>query len=148
MTDNKLFMTKALELAEEAYRADEVPVGAIIVKEDTIIGKGRNRVEELNNASAHAELIAISEAAKSINNWRLDGCSIYVTLEPCLMCLGAILNSRISSVVFGAYEPVSGALGSKYTLTDQIEVIGGVLETESKELIQQFFREKRQQKLE
>ncbi len=141
-------MKSALNWALGAYKADEVPVGAVIVRDNQIIGMGRNRIEELKDATAHAEVLAIRAATGSLDNWRLEGCTIYVTLEPCLMCLGAIINSRISRVVFGAFEPISGALGSKYMLGEQIEVIGGILEVESKELIQQFFKEKRQQKLE
>ncbi|MEW8955251.1 nucleoside deaminase [Clostridium sp.] len=106
------YMKEALKEAEKAKDLGEVPVGAVIVKDGEIIARGHNRREKLNSVLAHAEIMAINEATKIINNWRLDGCSMYVTLEPCPMCAGAILQCRVSKVYIGTFDPVSGAGGS------------------------------------
>ena len=97
-------MKKALCLAQKAFLKDEVPVGAVIVKENKIIGEGYNKREELQDALAHAEIVAINEACRNLGSWRLEGCTMYVTLEPCPMCTGAIINSRIDTVIYGAYD--------------------------------------------
>ena len=148
MTDR--FMERALELARLAGDEGEVPVGAVVVKKTTgeIVGDGRNRREGAKNALAHAELIAIDEACKRLGGWRLPECAIYVTLEPCPMCCGAIINSRIDNVYFGAYDFKSGSAVSvqkmfEYPYNYKPEVIGGVMEEECSALLTDFFRKLR-----
>ena len=143
-------MEQALALAEEAAAADEIPVGAVIVDaEGHIIGRGRNR-RESGDPLGHAELIAIAEAAKSVGGWRLDGTTLVVTLEPCAMCAGALVNARISRLVFGAFDPKAGFCGSLGNLVQdarlnhRLEVEGGFMEERSRDLLQRFFRELRQ----
>jgi len=133
MTD--LFMEKALALAKLAGDEGEVPVGAVVVKKSTgeIVGEGRNKRESAKNALAHAELIAIDEACKKLGGWRLPDCALYVTLEPCPMCCGAIINSRIDNVYFGAYDFKSGSAVSVQNMFEfpynyKPEVVGGVME--------------------
>ncbi|MBO5286027.1 MAG: tRNA adenosine(34) deaminase TadA [Clostridia bacterium] len=143
------YMNKALEQAKKALSRDEVPIGAVIVKDGVIIARGYNKRESSQNALAHAEIIAISKACKKLKSWRLDGAEIYVTLEPCPMCAGAIMNARISKIVFGAYEPKSGACGSKFDvigdsgLNHNAVFIGGVMEEECSLLIKNYFKSKR-----
>ena len=138
-------MELALTLAREAADAGEVPVGCVITDRDgNMIGRGRNRREEHGDATAHAEIEAIREACAALGNWRLEGCTLTVTLEPCPMCAGAILNARIPTVVYGAREPKSGSLGSVIDLFFepygfQPEVYGGVLEQECAALLREFF---------
>ncbi|MBR4509809.1 MAG: nucleoside deaminase [Ruminococcus sp.] len=148
MTDR--FMERALELARLAGDEGEVPVGAVVVKTATgeIVGEGRNRREGAKNALAHAELIAIDEACKRLGGWRLPECAIYVTLEPCPMCCGAMINSRIDNVYFGAYDFKSGSAVSvqkmfEYPYNYKPEVIGGVMEEECSALLTDFFRKLR-----
>lgn len=142
-------MGEALRLAAEAAAGGEVPVGCVIADaEGHIIGRGRNRREEAHDATAHAELEAIREACRVREDWRLDDCSIYVTLEPCPMCAGAIINARIPRLVFGAREENSGSCGSVVDLFSENyghrpAVFPGVCAEESRELLKQFFREKR-----
>lgn len=151
-TDNQVsWMQAALKAANECLEHGDVPVGAIVVDANGhTIGVGRNQREELNNPLAHAEIQALQNAAKNIGNWRLDDCTIVVTLEPCTMCAGAIVNSRIKQIVFGADEPKTGAVGSLFDvvrdrrLTHQPEVVAGVLAQESAELLRNFFASKRQ----
>lgn len=143
------YMNKALEQAKKALSRDEVPIGAVIVKDGVVIARGYNKRESSQNALAHAEIIAISKACKKLKSWRLDGAEIYVTLEPCPMCAGAIMNARISKIVFGAYEPKSGACGSKFDvigdsgLNHNAVFIGGVMEEECSLLIKNYFKSKR-----
>jgi tRNA(adenine34) deaminase len=144
-------MQAALKAANECLEHGDVPVGAIVVDANGhTIGVGRNQREELNNPLAHAEIQALQNAAQNIGNWRLDDCAIVVTLEPCTMCAGAIINSRIKQIVFGADEPKTGAVGSLFDvvrdrrLTHQPEVVAGVLAQESAELLRNFFASKRQ----
>ena len=140
-------MKEAIKLARAAFSNNEVPIGAIVVdKNKEIIGKGYNKVETENNCTNHAEIIAIKEASKNIKNWRLDGCSIYVTCEPCTMCIGAIINSRIKNLYFGCYEPKTGAVGSIYDLSKSINVYPELLKNECSELLSNFFKNKRQSK--
>lgn len=147
--DRYLYMSYAMELAREAYDNDEVPVGCIITdKSGNIIGRGRNRREEDSDATAHAEIEAIREACSNLGDWRLDDCSMFVTLEPCPMCTGAIINSRIPTVVFGARDAVTGSCGSVIDLFSESyghrpAVFPGVLQDESAALLKDFFKSKR-----
>ena len=142
-------MALALSLAREAFDAGDVPVGCVITDRDgNVIGRGRNRREENGDATAHAEIEAIREACKALGDWRLEDCAITVTLEPCPMCAGAIINARIPSVVYGAKEPIFGSCGSvidlffeRYGHTPR--VYGGVKEQDCAGLLKSFFREKR-----
>ena len=143
------YMAQALALAREAAEAGEVPVGCVITdSEGRVIGRGRNRREESGDATAHAELEAIRQACAALGNWRLENCALYVTLEPCPMCTGAIINSRIPRVVFGAREALSGSCGSVIDLFSENyghhrAVFGGVLAEECAALLRDFFRGKR-----
>jgi tRNA(adenine34) deaminase len=144
------WMTQALEQATKCLATNDVPVGAIVADENgKTVGIGRNQREELNNPLAHAEIQALQNAAENLGNWRLDNCTLIVTLEPCTMCAGAIVNSRMKQVIFGADEPKTGAVGSLFDvirdrrLTHQPEVIAGVLAEESAQLLRSFFADKR-----
>jgi len=147
--NKEYYMAKALELAREAAEDGEVPVGCIILdKDNNIIGRGRNRREKCSDATAHAEIEAIREACSKLGDWRLDECSIYVTLEPCPMCTGAIINSRIPKLVFGARDAVTGSCGSVIDLFSENyghrpAVFSGVLKDESASLLKDFFKDKR-----
>ena len=142
----KEYIKEALELAQKAKQLGEVPVGAVIVKDGEIIASGYNRRETYNNALGHAEIMAINEACRKLGSWRLDGCELYVTLEPCPMCAGAIINSRIKRVVFGAFDKKSGScshdsvvnlLELPYNHTP--EVWAGIMETECGKILTDFF---------
>ncbi len=149
---DEYFMQKAIEQAKSALAYDEVPIGAVIVKDDEIIAVGNNFKERENCAVYHAEVVAIINACKKLNNWYLDGCTLYVTLEPCPMCCGAIVNSRIDRVVYGAKDLKSGAVVSLYNLLNdsklnhQVQVTGGVLEAECSSILTDFFKKKREDK--
>ena len=141
-------MDAALELAREAFAAGEVPVGCVIVRDGRVIATGRNRREATHDASAHAEMEAIRSACRAVGDWRLSDCSIFVTLEPCPMCAGAVINSRIPTVVFGAKDENTGSCGSVINLFEERyghkpKVFGGVREKECAELLRSFFEEKR-----
>jgi len=142
-------MRLALKEAHKALAIDEVPVGALIVKDGIIISRAHNRRETSQVATAHAELLAIEKACKKLNSWRLEGCLLYVTLEPCAMCTGASLLSRVDGIVFGAYDPKGGCMGTVTDLTTlkafnhQPWVLGGVLEKECAQLLTDFFKNKR-----
>ena len=146
---DEAFMREALELARQAADAGEVPIGAIAVLNGTIIGSSGNRVEEKKSAIAHAEILAMEEAAKRIGDWRLDHVTIYVTKEPCAMCAGAMVNARVERVVFGLPDPRSGCAGGALDITGfsgmlhQVKTTGGILEEECRSLIQDFFRKVR-----
>ena len=146
------FMRVALHEAAAAAGHGEVPVGAVVVDGDRIIGRGRNACESLQDATAHAEMIAITAASETRGSWRLEGCTLYVTLEPCPMCLGACLNARIDRVVYGAREPKAGACGSVVDLTahagfnHRLTCDGGVAADESAALLQDFFQALRQRR--
>lgn len=146
------FMALALKEAKKAYLKDEVPVGCVIVRNEVVIARGYNKKENKQCAVEHAEIIAIKKACKKINNWRLDGCELYVTLEPCAMCMGAIMQSHISNVYYGAKDNAMGACFSKIRMQDinfcnpPLKVEGQILEEESRELIQKFFKELRRKK--
>lgn len=138
------FMTRAIELARIAAQEGEVPVGAVVVKDGKIIGEGYNMREQKNNALSHAEIEAINAACNNLGDWRLDGCTIYVTLEPCPMCAGAIINSRIREVVFGAYDLSMGCMDSVANLANLpfavgTTIYGGIKEDECKKILTDFF---------
>jgi tRNA(adenine34) deaminase len=154
LTDSRLnrdefYMARALELAAEAGAADEVPVGALVVQDDTVIGEGYNQPISSCDPTAHAEIVALRQAAATLGNYRLPGCDLYVTIEPCTMCVGAMIHARIQRIYFGAKEPRAGALISQLQLMDNshfnhsIEWQGQVLEQQCSELISEFFRRKR-----
>lgn len=137
-------MREALSLAREAASAGEVPVGCVIVREGTVVGRGRNRREALGRTDGHAEMEAIAQANEALGAWRLDGCELYVTLEPCPMCAGAILNARIARVWFGARDRAFGACGGVTNLFMENfphppALVGGVLEAECQEVLSRFF---------
>lgn len=142
-------MKKALALAEKAYAINEVPVGCVIVQDGKVIARGYNLRENRQQATAHAEIVAIEKACRKVGFWRLNGCTLYVTLEPCPMCAGAIINARIDRVVFGAYDEKRGCCGSIYELTSDRRfnhlpaVTGGVLEEECARLMTDYFKLKR-----
>lgn len=148
-TENEKFMRIAISEAKKAFSSDEVPVGAVIVKDGKVIARGHNVREKTNLATAHAEIIAIQKACKKLDSWRLDDCDLYVTLEPCIMCAGAIINARIKKVYFGAAEPKCGAVVSKFNLLSsgalnwRSDSEGGILNEECSSLISEFFRSKR-----
>ena len=143
------WMRAALQLARQAYDEGEVPIGAVIVHDGHIIGEGYNQRESLKDPTAHAEMIAITQAAQSLESWRLLDCTIYVTLEPCPMCAGAIVLARIPTVIYGTTDPKAGACHSLFQITDDLRlnhratVLGGVLQPECKSLLQEFFAEQR-----
>jgi tRNA(adenine34) deaminase len=147
--DHEIWMRHALAQAEKAYEAGEVPIGAVVVSENRIIGRGYNQREGLNDPTAHAEIIAITAAANTLGDWRLSDCLLYVTKEPCPMCAGAIVNARLKQVVFGCYDEQEGCCGSLYQLCGdprfktQAAVKGGVIEAECQSIIKQFFQNKR-----
>ena len=141
----KEFMSRALLLAKKAYEAGEVPVGAVIVKDGEIIAEGYNMREQKQNALSHAEIECINKACDVLKSWRLETCELYVTLEPCPMCTGAIINSRIKTVVFGAYDLKAGSMDSVINLCDypynhKPEIYGGIMEEECKEILENFFQ--------
>lgn len=146
------YMRLALEQARKAEKKDEVPIGAIIVKDNKVIAKAYNKMEKTQRATAHAEILCIEKACKKLKSWRLDDCVMFSTLEPCPMCAGAIVNARISKVVFGAYEPKSGSAESKFkVLTDsglnhKTEFVGGVLQEDCSSIIKNYFKYKRKEK--
>ena len=147
--DKEYFMRRALVQAENAAAEGEVPVGAVAVKDNTIIASAYNQVERLKDATAHAEILVITQAAAALNNWRLDEVDIYVTKEPCAMCAGAMVNSRVRGLYYGLHDPRSGCAGSALDITTfpgmlhAVNVTGGVLEDECKAIIQDFFRKVR-----
>ena len=142
-------MEEALQEARRAYKNQEVPVGAVLVKDAEIISRGRNQREGGNDPTAHAEIQAIREASAYFKHWRLNGTTLYVTLEPCIMCAGALVQARVDRLVFGAYDPKAGAVESLYCLLEdrrlnhRLEVQGGVLREECSQLLQSFFKERR-----
>lgn len=145
ITPEQCYMEEALSLARAAAGHCDIPVGCVIVKDSRIIGRGRNRRELLGDATAHAEVEAIREACKKLGSWRLTGCALYVTLEPCPMCAGAIINARIDTVIYGASNPKAGCCGSVLSLFQENfnhspAVYGGVLEAECGAVLRGFFR--------
>lgn len=150
--DHEMYMKEAYRLAKKAYRLEETPIGCVIVKDGRIIGRGYNRRNKKKNSLAHAEIMAISQACKKVGDWRLEDCTLYVTLEPCPMCAGAIVQARIPMVVMGAKNPKAGCAGSVIDLLDmdgfnhRAEVIDGVMREDCEQLMTGFFRELREKK--
>lgn len=146
------FMAAALKEAEKAYLKDEVPIGCVIVWENKIIARGHNLRERKNDPTSHAEIEALKKAAKKLNSWRLNECDLYVTIEPCAMCAGAILWSRIKTVYYGSKDEKGGALGSSFNLYEMPSlnhypsVVNGICAQESAEILQRYFKSKRQNK--
>ena len=149
MLNDEKWMKQAIKQAKMAATKDEVPIGCVIVKDDKIIARAYNKREMNQQSIAHAEILAIQKACKKLNSWRLEGCTLYVTLEPCPMCAGAIIQSRIEHVVYGAYDPKGGCVGS---CTNLFETKGfnhypsytsGILEEECSSLLKEFFKQKR-----
>ncbi|MBZ4646165.1 MAG: tRNA adenosine(34) deaminase TadA [Clostridia bacterium] len=148
--DDQYYMVHALKEAQKAYEKGEVPIGAIIVKDDKIIARVHNLREKKKDATAHAEILAIQKACKKLGSWRLNGCDLYVTLEPCPMCAGAIIQSRIRRLIIGTTDPKAGAAGSVVdlfsveTFNHKVEVVQGILQAECSMILKQFFKELRQ----
>jgi len=146
---DEIFMRRALELAKAARTRDEVPVGAVLVRDGAILTEGSNEVETRQDATAHAEMLAIAEAQTLLKTWRLNGTTLYVTKEPCPMCAGALAHVRVDRIVFGVGDPKAGACGGAFQLFDlpglnhRCEITSGVMAAESLGLLQEFFREKR-----
>lgn len=147
-TDKK-FMAEALKEARKAARKGEVPVGALIVRGGEVVSRGHNRREVANDPTEHAEMAAIRRAARKLGSWRLSGATIYVTLEPCPMCMGAILQARVSRLVFAAFDPKAGACGSLYDLSNdrrlnhRVEAVSGVMGSEAAAMLKEFFSQLR-----
>ena len=145
-TQKEKWMFSALGEAKKAEKIDEVPIGAIIIKDNSIIGRGFNQIESLKDSTAHAEIIAITSASNTIGDWRLNKCSIYVTKEPCIMCIGAILNSRIENLYFGVSDKENGYITTNKFINNSVHlksIEGNILEFDSKKIIQDFFLNKR-----
>src|SRR6266480_3041068 len=146
---DEYFMREALRQAQKAYAAEEVPVGAVVVREDKIIGRAHNQVELLKDATAHAEMLALTQAEAAVGDWRLTECDLYVTKEPCAMCAGALVHTRIRRVIFGCTDPVAGAAGSVMNLLQmpglnhRCGIASGVLQDECARILQDFFRKRR-----
>jgi len=149
MVERQKFMQLALREAQKAYDSDEVPIGAVVVRNGEVISKAHNTKNQHKNALLHAEIVALTKAQKKLGDWHLYDCDLYVTLEPCPMCAGACINTRLRAIYFGAYDSKAGCCGTLYDLpTDKrfnhrVEVVGGVCETECAGILSQFFREKR-----
>jgi tRNA(adenine34) deaminase len=152
LASDQYFMGEALRQAARAYQAEEVPIGAVIVRDLQIIARAYNQVEMLKDATAHAEMLAVTQAEEVIGDWRLNECTLYVTKEPCPMCAGAIVHARVGRVVFGVTDPKAGAAGGvmnllQYpTFNHRCEITGGVREQECRGLLQSFFAEQREKK--
>jgi len=150
--NDEYWMQQAIELAHKAASEDEVPVGAVVVQDNHLIARGWNQPIQNNDPSAHAEMMAMRNAGQTLKNYRLTGTTLYVTLEPCSMCVGAMIHARVKRLVFGAHDMKTGAAGTAINLINEqihnhkIEVTGGVLEAECKQLLQEFFRQKRAKK--
>ena len=149
MEQEEYYMKQALKEAEKAYKKLEVPVGAIIVKDGKIIAKAHNQKETKTDTTKHAEILAIQKASKKLKSWRLINCEMYVTLEPCSMCAGAIINSRIKKIYIGAMDEKTGAVGSvlnlfeDYTFNHKVEAKTGIMENECQQILKEFFKELR-----
>ena len=152
LTEDETYMKQAIKLAKKAWKIEEVPIGCVIVHEGKVIGRGYNRRTTDKNPLAHAELIAIKKASKKMGDWRLEDCTLYVTLEPCQMCSGAIVQARVKKVVVGCMNPKAGCAGSILNLLQvdqfnhQVELETGILEEECSEMMKAFFRELREKR--
>jgi tRNA(adenine34) deaminase len=148
--DDEHYMEAALELAQEAYARGEVPIGAVLVRDGEILARNHNRREELKDATAHAEILVLREAGRLIGGWRLTGTTLYVTLEPCPMCAGALVQARVTRLVYGARDPKGGAAASLYNITSdprlnhRLSVEEGILRERCAALLQKFFKERRE----
>src|SRR2546428_9354005 len=148
------FMREALQQAQKAYEADEVPVGTVVVRAGKVIGRAYNQVELLKDATAHAEMLALTQAEAAVGDWRLTECDLYVTKEPCAMCAGALVHTRIRRVIFGCTDPVAGAAGSVMNLLQmpalnhRCDIASGVLQEECAAILQDFFRRRRDEQIE
>jgi len=148
---DEYFMREALRQAQKAYAAEEVPVGAVVVREGKIIARAHNQVELLKDATAHAEMLTLTEAEAAVGDWRLTDCDLYVTKEPCAMCAGALVHTRIRRVIFGCPDPSVGAAGSMINLLQmhsfnhQCDITSGVLQKECAAILQDFFRKRREE---
>jgi len=146
---DRRFMQQAVDLARQALASEDVPIGALIVRDGQVIGRGYNQREKLQDPTAHAEMIALTAAAEWVGHWRLEGCTMYVTLEPCPMCAGAAVQARLQRLVYGAADPKAGACGSLFALTadprlnHQVETVAGVMAEACAELLREFFRRRR-----
>lgn len=151
MGDHRRWMKRALQEAEEAFEAGEVPVGAVIVRDERLLGRGRNRVEALGDPTAHAELLAVTAACDTLDSKFLEDCTMYVTLEPCPMCAGALVWSRLERLVFGAFDEKTGSCSTLYNiprddrLNHRVEIVSGIEENECADLMSRFFRERREE---
>lgn len=150
--NKEFFMNEALKEAKKAYKKEEIPVGAVIVKDDKIIGRGHNLKETKKNTIKHAEIIAIERASKKLESWRLEDCEMYVTLEPCTMCAGAIINARIKKIYIGTEDTKTGACGSvldvfSYPFNHKVEVEKNIKQKECEKIIKEFFVELRKKKI-
>ena len=149
---DEYFMREALRMAQKAYHANEVPVGAVVVREGRIIARAYNQVELLKDATAHAEMLALTQAEAAVGDWRLMDCDLYVTKEPCAMCAGALVHTRIGRVIFGCADPSAGAAGSMMNLLQmpglnhRCDIASGILQDECAAILQDFFRTKRKLK--
>lgn len=150
--NNEKWMKEAIKQAKKAAQKDEVPIGCVIVKDDQIIARAYNKREMKQCSTAHAEILAIEKACKKLGSWRLEDCDLYVTLEPCPMCSGAIIQSRIRNVIFGAYDAKGGCMGSNMNINDvrgfnhYPDIEGGILQDECSRLLKEFFKAKRKKK--
>lgn len=148
-TEQEKWMKKAIEQAKLGWKIDEVPIGAVVVKDGKIIARAHNLKEKKGCANYHAEMVAIEKACKKLGDWRLIGCDIYVTLEPCAMCTGALINARVDNIYFGAFDSKAGCCGTLYNLAQdkrfnhRPNALGGILEKECAGLLSQYFKEKR-----
>ena len=153
-SSDEYFMREALRMAQKAYDANEVPVGAVVVREGKIIARAYNQVELLKDATAHAEMLALTQAEAAVGDWRLIDCDLYVTKEPCAMCAGALVHTRVRRVIFGCADPSAGAAGSVMNLLQmpgfnhQCEIASGVLQDECATILQDFFRNRRGEQIE
>ena len=149
MSLDEKFMKEALKEAKKAYEEDEVPVGCVIVKDNKIIARGHNKKEKNNNALLHAEIVTLTKAQKKLNEWHLNDCTLYVTLEPCLMCTGAIIQTRIKKVVFGCNDPKGGAIESSLNIKEikninqSFEILSKIMEKECSLILNSYFKSKR-----
>jgi tRNA(adenine34) deaminase len=144
--NKEYYMQEALKEAKKAFDKEEVPIGAVIVKDNKIIARAHNLKEELQDATAHAEVLAIRQAAQKLDGWRLNGCTLYVTIEPCPMCAGALVQSRVDALVYGATDPKGGAAGTLFNLVDsnllnhKLAIEYGVLEDKCRQIMKDFFK--------